>query len=573
MSGKKPQFKYIPLRVRFRSPNEYPLTGREQAIATQNGSPHIVPDLTQATAAERHAQQIKEVLRLGNLLRTNPGLDEALAQITHSIVAYTGFHMLNLRLIDASGRNLISTAFAGISEEDQRILRQAPLEFETLVKLMRPEFRISQSYFISHEYTDVFVDKFVVVNKTVSDYGDGGWHPEDSFFVPLYSPREQKLLGCLSLDDPEDGKIPTVESCEIVELFANLAAMAIDNAFISQERETERLALEQGVEALRDDLKLLTQGDLRLRVRSTHQKLQPLADAINAMVDEISSILHSMQDVTRAVDEHSHNVQRNSEALVQDTTQQELQINQISQVAIEVAHMMHTITERTAVLTTTAVEAEDVTAEAQMAVDRTVEGMGKVREATIQSARSMKELGESEQEINETIIALTDLTMRMHLLALNAAIEATRAGEHGQGFAVVAQEIRTLAVNCAEAARKVGNYIRVIQQETKAVSQRIEENTQQVVVQTELVNQASVALDAIGIVTERLKNLITRIFTAVEDQTQKSPQVINATKEILRMMENVTRHTQEMQQSSLYLVEHTDALRSRMAEIRLRERS
>ncbi|HLG75281.1 MAG TPA: hypothetical protein VKX46_02630, partial [Ktedonobacteraceae bacterium] len=67
--------------------------------------------------------------------------------------------------------------------------------------------------------------------------------------------------------------------------------------------------------------------------------------------------------------------------------------------------------------------------------------------------------------------------------------------------------------------------------------------------------------------------LITRIFTAVEDQTQKSPQVINATKEILRMMENVTRHTQEMQQSSLYLVEHTDALRSRMAEIRLRERS
>ena len=59
----------------------------------------------------------------------------------------------------------------------------------------------------------------------------------------------------------------------------------------------------------------------------------------------------------------------------------------------------------------------------------------------------------------------------MNLLALNTAIEAVRAGEQGQGFVVIAQEILSLAVSCAEAARKVASRIRAIQNEITTVSQ------------------------------------------------------------------------------------------------------
>ncbi|HLZ55403.1 MAG TPA: methyl-accepting chemotaxis protein, partial [Ktedonosporobacter sp.] len=434
----------------------------------------------------------------------------------------------------------------------------------------RPEFRISQSYFISHENHDVFAEGNWLPSEANNSYIPGGWY-DDALLVPLFSPRERKMLGVLSLDDPEDGQLPTLESIEVVELFANQAAIAIDNARLFQEREDERLVLEQGIAVLREDLEQLQSGDLRVRVRATHQKLQPIADAMNVVTENISAMVGSMQMVTRAVDEHTRNVQHNSELLVRDTSQQERQVHHISSAIEEIANMMHTVSERAAVLSKTAIDAVDITMEAQGAVDRAVDGMGKVREATMQSARTMKSLSESGQEINETVMAITDLTTRMHLLALNAAIEATRAGEHGHGFSVVAKEMRTLAVHSGEAARKISAYIRTFQQETSTVSQSVEQNTQQVVMQTELVTQTGVALDAISIVTEQLTTLIQGVCETAENQTQGSKMVVTAVGEILRMTSDITQHMREMQQSMVQLVDLTDSLRSRMAVFHLSE--
>lgn len=592
MSERKLQSRFVPLRVRLRSNTEHGRWEREVAAPTQgngngngnaqlapvenngNGNGNLQPMHVQEPAhntvqAQRHARQIKELLRLSNLLRADLGLEEVLQQIAASMASCTGFRCLVISLIDEKKGYLSSVAFAGLSEENQRILREAHDSLEKLSVLMRPEFRISQSYFISHEFADVQATVTTVTTMTRQDYTPGSWHPDDMLFVPLFSPREHKMIGILSLDDPEDGRIPTEESIETVELFANQAALAIDNARLFEEREGERRALEEGIALLAEDMEQLQQGNLRTQIRSTHPRLQPIVDAINAMSEEISSIVGSMQMVTQAVDEHTRSVQHNSELLVRDTSQQERQVNQISFVINEIADMMRHVSERAAVLSKTAIEAVDVTNEAQGAVDRAVEGMSMVREATLQSARTMKSLSESGQEINETVLAITDLTIRMHHLALNAAIEATRAGEHGQGFAVVAQEIRTLATHSGEAARKVGAYIRTIQHETGAVSQSVEQSTQHVVMQTELVTQTGVALEAISVITEQLTNLIEGICSTADSQKQGSQLVVSAVQEILRMTADITQHMREMQQSMEHLAGLTDSLRTRMAVFRI----
>ncbi|HZR43629.1 MAG TPA: methyl-accepting chemotaxis protein [Ktedonobacteraceae bacterium] len=583
MSEQKSSTRYVPLRVRFRPTTEHTQSEQEHT-ASSNGiilngyTPESTLRVTRplmldpsASEAQRRAQQVKELVRLGNLLRADLGIDEVFQQMADSIVACTGFHMLAITLFDEQGY-LTPVAFAGISEEQKRILRQGRDSVEKFIKLMRPEFRISQSYFISHEHADAYADVTYVPGKIENNYESGGWHPYDMLLVPLFSPREQKLLGFLSLDDPEDGKVPTEESIEVAELFANQVAIAIDNTRLFQEREAERAALEQGILHLKEDLEQLQRGDLRVRARSTHPSLQPVVDAVNEMAMQVGAILGNMQMVSQAVDEHVRNVRHNSELLVRDTSQQEQQVHQISHVIGEIASMMHSVSESAALLSKTAIEAVDVTIEAQGAVDRSVEGMGTLREATMQSARTMKALSESGQEINETILAITDLGMRMHLLALNAAIEATRAGEHGQGFAVIAQEIRTLAVQSADAARKVGAYIRTIQHETTAVSQSVELSTQQVVMQTELVTQTGVALEAISIVTEQLTSLIQGICTTAENQTQGSQLVVSAVNEILRMTVAINQHMREMQQSMSHLVELSNSLRSRLSIFRLAER-
>ncbi|MFL5588336.1 MAG: methyl-accepting chemotaxis protein [Ktedonobacteraceae bacterium] len=576
MSEQRPQNWYLPLRVRFRSPAEQTRLDREHETAPAIGGSqalrsHVVGVATDPDA-QRRTRQIKELIRLGNILRAELGLNEVLQQIVASISACTGFRISVINLIEESGDTLSSVAFAGVSEENERVLRDAHDPVEKIFKLMRPEFRISQSYFISHEYGDVFSDYVSVVQKRVDDYEASGWHPDDMLMVPLFSPRRRKLLGFLSLDDPENGKIPTVESMEVAELFANQAAIAIDNARIFQEREAEHRALEEGIALLRDDLEQIQRGDLRVRVRSTHEKLQPISEAINVMVEEMSGVLGNVQKVTHAVDELTRDVQRSSDLLVRDADQEKRQMQHISRAVDEIANTMTQLSRSAAELSRVAVEAMDVTLDGQSAVDRAVDGMAKVREATMLSARIMKRLGESGQEINETVLTITDLTTRMNLVALNAAIEATRAGEHGQGFAAIAQEIRTLAVHSAEAARKVAFHIRAIQRETAAISQSVEQNTLEAVKQTELVTQTGVALDAIGVVTEQMAGLVQGICAAADNQAQGSQLVVTAVNQISEMTSEMAQHMRHMQQSLGYLVELTNSLRSRMSVFRINER-
>jgi len=235
----------------------------------------------------------------------------------------------------------------------------------------------------------------------------------------------------------------------------------------------------------------------------------------------------------------------------------------------EMVETMKRVSERAETVSQVAVESMDVTLEGQNKVDRATEGMRQVRETTMQSARIMKRLGESGQEINDIVLEITDLTTRMNLLALNAAIEAVRAGEHGQGFGVIAQEIRTLAVHSAEAAHKVATRIRTIQHEMATVSQSVEQNIQQVVIQSELVSQTGVALEAISVVTEQMADLVQGICEAAESQASGSQLVAHSVEEISSMTSEITMQMRQMQQSQAHLVELTNSLRSRMSVFRV----
>ncbi len=580
MSEKKQQNLFVPLRVRFRSSAEQAQWEREHAAPTlpsysstedDNALESPMIPLPRGMESPTRTRQIKELIRLGNVLRAELGLNEVLQQIVASISTCTGFRIAVINLVEDNSDKTSPVAFAGASVEGQRMIKERPLTVDQMHRFMRHEFRISQSYFIPHEYVYLYADVAIGVDRTVDDYQPGGWHPQDMLMVPLFSPRQKKLLGLLSLDDPEDGRIPTVESIEMIELFANQAAIAIDSARIFQEREAERVILEESIDLLRHDLEQIQHGDLRVRVQSSHEKLQPVVEAMNIMIKEISEILGSVQMVTRAVDEHAQDVQRSSEVLVRDAAQQERQVEHISQVVDEMAGMMKSVSEHAEKVSLVARDASDVTTEGQKKVVRATEGMRQVRETTMQSGRIMKRLGESGQEINDTVMEITDLTTRMNLLALNAAIEAVRAGEQGQGFAEIAQEIRALAVHSAEASRKVAARLRAIQNETTAISLSVEQNIQQVVIQTELVTQTGVALEAISVVTEQMADLVQNICTAAESQSQSSRLVVYAVEEISRMTGEIAGQSGKLNQSLAHLVELTNSLRSRMSIFRVAE--
>ncbi|HEY3993875.1 MAG TPA: methyl-accepting chemotaxis protein [Ktedonobacteraceae bacterium] len=575
MSEGKQQIRSVPLRLRIRSQTDplHWVQGTEEAVS-------LPPELSaddQPTApslpiikntALLQGRQVKELIRLGNILRAELGLAEVLEQVVSSIHMCTGFRKAAVHVVE-EGRDFVTLlAFVGISEEDKQKLRENPLSVKQMLRFMRPEFRISQSYFIAHEYKHLFGDMVRVGGGEVANHQPGAWHPEDALVIPLFSPRQHKVVGFISLDDPADGRVPGEESIEMVELFANQAATAIDNALLFHERESERVALEGAILDLRHDLERVQRGDLRVRVQVVHEKLKPVAEAINLMLGEISSILGTVQLVTQAVDEHAQDVQHLSDLLVKDTTQQERQVQHISLAIDEMAAIMQRVSINASKISTVSVDAMDVNEEGQNQITRAIDGMRLVREITMQSSRVIKRLGESGQEINDTVAEISDLTARMNLLALNAAIEAVRAGDQGQGFVMIAQEIRSLSVHSAEATRRVATRLRTIQHETTAVAESVEQNIQQVVFQSELVSQTGAALEAISVITTQMADLVAEICSATDGQTQGSRRVAFSVEEITRMTSEITQHMLEMQQSLSHLVELTNLLRTRVSVFR-----
>jgi methyl-accepting chemotaxis protein len=514
------------------------------------------------------SRQVKELIRLGNILRAELDLSEVLEQVVSSINMCTGFRKAAVHLIEEGRASMTLLAFVGIPEEDQQKLRARPLSVDHMLRFMRPEFQISQSYFIAHEYHHLFGDLVSVGGGEATNHQPGAWHPEDALIIPLFSPRQHKVLGFISLDDPTDGRVPGEENIEIVELFANQAATAIDNVLLFQEREREREALESAILDLRHDLERVQHGDLRVRVQVSHEKLKPVAEAINLTLGEISSILGTVQLVTQAVDEHTQDVQHLSDLLVKDTNQQERQVQHISLAIDEMTAIMRRVSDNATKISSVSVDAMDVNEEGQNQIARAIEGMRHVREITMQSSRVIKRLGESGQEINETVAEISDLTARMNLLALNAAIEAVRAGDQGQGFVIIAQEIRALSVHSAEATRRVATRLRTIQHETATVAESAEQNIHQVVVQSELVSQTGAALEAISAITTQMSELVAEICNATNGQAQGSRRVAFSIEEITRMTSEVTQHMLEMQQSLSHLVELTNLLRARISVFR-----
>src|SRR2546429_3472313 len=168
MSERKPQTRYIPLRVRFRPTSENHSHGREQNVPVNGTSSSLqsaVAEFDRASEGEQHARLIRELLHLCDLLRTDLSLDDMLQQIASSIAACTGFRGLAINLMDESEKMLRVVAAAGVTEEDQRLLHEKPFPVDILFSLMRPQFRISQSYFIPHEQFGLLADATVVMIK------------------------------------------------------------------------------------------------------------------------------------------------------------------------------------------------------------------------------------------------------------------------------------------------------------------------------------------------------------------------------------------------------------------------
>jgi twitching motility protein PilJ len=202
-------------------------------------------------------------------------------------------------------------------------------------------------------------------------------------------------------------------------------------------------------------------------------------------------------------------------------------------------------------------------------VQNTIQGMNRIRDQAQETAKRIKRLGESSQEIGQIIQLIDDIADRTSILALNASIQAAAAGEAGRGFAVVAEEVERLAERSTDATKKIANLIKTIQSETNEAVGSMEKSIHEVVEGSKLANQAGQALEEIGSVSSRLANLIQSISQASRQQAQGSEAIAKSMTNISEITNETASGTRHAASAVSLLAGMAEALRSSVSTFRL----
>lgn len=312
------------------------------------------------------------------------------------------------------------------------------------------------------------------------------------------------------------------------------------------------------------DLNRLSKGDYSFKVP---EESLARTDEIGIMAKAMDNMLKTMRQLIGQVSHSSEQLAASSEQLTASSEQAAQAANQVAEsitdVASGAASQLNAVDETTNVveqlsagIQTIAQNAGTVAATAQQTASAAQAGGEKIQQATGQmgqiektvedSAQLVGKLGERSQEIGAIVDTISGIAGQTNLLALNAAIEAARAGEQGRGFAVVAEEVRKLAEQSQEAAKKIAELISEVRQDTDRAVAAMNAGTREVKTGTKVVDAAGKSFTDIVRLIGAVADQVNDISAAIEQMTASSHHIVGSIKDIHKISQQSSDHTQSV---------------------------
>ncbi|MEM8532402.1 MAG: GAF domain-containing protein [Chloroflexota bacterium] len=192
---------------------------------------------------QQRASLLNEMLGIGQALRADRSLEDILEQVAFSVVEIARYRSVLFNLVDANDPDIMRvTTGAGLPLTELERLRNGVWPQVLINKFIDKKYRLGRCFFVpSSDFlaitSDIDIEDIHVT--TVQGHREANeWQPDDLLLVPLYSTRA-KLLGVMSVDDPFDGQRPTERSLEALAIFADQAAIAIENAYLLREERNQ----------------------------------------------------------------------------------------------------------------------------------------------------------------------------------------------------------------------------------------------------------------------------------------------------------------------------------------------
>ena len=392
------------------------------------------------------------------------------------------------------------------------------------------------------------------------------------------SPENASLIASVAIEDRLEGLLiaerdPTATWLdEEVEFISQVAAQI--GLATARLNSTERLKLAEIREksareimqsralSLLEEVYSVSEGDLTIRAKVSDDEIGTIADSYNSTIESLQKLLNRTKS---AAEEVQLNTSANDLAVQSLARSAVTQATEIAQMLKRVRQMEQSI----ALVSSQATQAEEFIRRANLTIDlgdssieRTVTEINAVQNTIEQTATKVKKLGESSQEISQAVDSIGRFAAQTHLLALKASIEAARAGEQGKGFAVIAEEVRSLATQSAEATAAIETLVGKIQLETGQLVEAMNQGTTQIASGNRLVQQTRESFTQVSQAGSEIGKLVDSITQATQQQLATSAQVSQAIDYVAQIADNNSQSVTEVSHSIGQLLAIADRLQS-----------
>ncbi len=320
--------------------------------------------------------------------------------------------------------------------------------------------------------------------------------------------------------------------------------------------------LMDNITRLQKRLSHVGQGDFTHRFSVTHtdNEVGKMFSAYNNMITQVSALVDNARQAAERTTEHSKNVVKATNDAGAGVDQQYNDIDQVATAMNEMSATVNEVAQNAIQASEAARTADDEARGGMKVVQNAVDQIHKMVQQLNDTSSVLDKLEEESGEIGKVLEVITGIAEQTNLLALNAAIEAARAGEQGRGFAVVADEVRTLAQRTQESTEEIKAIIERLQNQARNAVSSMEQSSSLASTSVEQAEQAAAALEHIANAVDTISSMNTMIATAAEEQSQVAEDIDQRIVSISDVASKTRDDTQKVVQSTAQIESEVEDL-------------